>query len=354
MYKMPIEIKIQERIIKLIVIIILSIISIILLFYFEGILRTSILYSHFFYFPIILSCLWWKKKGLIVPACLAGLLILGPIFMGSYILSIDSIDNIFRAFLLIIIGFVVAMLSENISKTQSKLTEAMEELKRSNEELQQFAYAASHDLQEPLRTIISFSQLLEDQYKDKIDKNGQEFIQFMTEGASRMRTLINDLLKYSRITTQSQPLQKVNLNDILKTVLSNLQQLIKESDATITYKELPSIFINKSHMLQLFQNLISNALKFKKETPPKIYIDAIKNENEWIFSVKDNGIGIEEKFFDRIFNIFQRLHTREEYPGAGIGLAICKKIIQRYNGKIWVESKIGEGSTFYFTIPINK
>ena len=354
MYKMPIEIKIQEPKIKLIVIIILLIISIILLFYFEGILRTSILYSHFFYFPLILSCLWWKKKGLIVPAFIAGILILFPIFMGTNLLSIDSIDNIFRAFLLIIVGFVVALLSENISKTESKLKEAMEELIRSNEELQQFAHAASHDLQEPLRTIISFSQLLEDKYKDKIDKNGKEFIQFITEGANRMRTLINDLLKYSRIATHTQPLQETNLNDILKTVLSNLQQSIKESNATITYKELPSIFINKSHMIQLFQNLISNALKFKKEIPPKIYIDAIKKENEWIFSVKDNGIGIEKKYFDRIFNIFQRLHSREEYPGSGIGLAICKKIIQRYNGKIWVESKIGEGSTFYFTIQINK
>jgi light-regulated signal transduction histidine kinase (bacteriophytochrome) len=245
---------------------------------------------------------------------------------------------------------VVALLSEQISKRQLQFNEIMEDLKRSNEDLQQFAYVASHDLQEPLRAIVSFSQLLEERYQSKLDKDGKDFIHFITDGAKKMNTLIKDLLSYSRITTQAKPTKTSNLNDILKDALFNLQESIKSSNAVITYDEMPTLEVDKTQFIQLFQNLLSNSIKFRSQDPPRIHV-GVKNINDkWIFSVKDNGIGIEPKYFDKLFNIFYRLHTKEEYPGTGIGLPICKKIVQRYGGKIWVESEFGKGSTFFFTI----
>jgi light-regulated signal transduction histidine kinase (bacteriophytochrome) len=255
-----------------------------------------------------------------------------------------------RAISLIVVGIVVSFLSEHISKREIEFNEIMEDLRRSNEDLQQFAYVASHDLQEPLRAIVSFSQLLEDKYRDKIDKDGKEFIHFITNGAKKMNILIKDLLTYSRITTHANPSKIVNLEKVLKDALYNLQEAIKESGVLITYDKMPILNVDKTQFIQLFQNLISNAIKFRREEPPRIYIGVNKINDEWLFSVKDNGIGIESKYFDKLFNIFYRLHTKEEYPGTGIGLPICKKIVQRYGGKIWVESEFGKGSTFYFTI----
>ena len=205
-------------------------------------------------------------------------------------------------------------------------------------------------MQEPLRAIISFSQLLEDDYHDKLDKDGKEFLSFITDGAKKMNILIKDLLTYSRITTHAKPPNWNNLEDILKDALFNLSESIKESSAIITYDKLPTLKVDKTQMLQLFQNFISNAIKFRREETPKIHIGVKKIEIGWLFSIKDNGIGIESKYFDRIYNIFYRLHTKEEYPGTGIGLPICRKIIQRYGGQIWVESELGKGSTFFFTI----
>ena len=329
-------------------------ISYFLIYYFGIVLKTSIILSHFFYFPLILACLWWKKKGLIVPIFLAVSLVIFPFFFGSNISNPDTTNNFLRGILLVIVGLVVAFLSEQIFRKEIDLKHVMADLKRSNEELQQFAYIASHDLQEPLRAIISFSRLLEDQYKDRLDKNGKEFIYFISEGADRMKILIKDLLAYSRISTHAKPPKITNLEKILKNVLFNLQESIKENGVIITYDELPSLVIDRAQIPQLFQNLISNAIKFQREKPPKIHISAKKIEKEWLFSIKDNGIGIDPKYFDRIFNIFQRLHTRDEYPGSGIGLAVCKRIVQRYGGKIWVESELGKGSTFFFTIPIEK
>lgn len=344
------NLKFKDQNIRFLIILILIIISCLLIYYFEVILNTSILVAHFFYFPSILACLWWKRKGLIVPTFLAAILIIIHLILDYDFFTLDTINNFLRVGSLIIVGIVVSFLSEHITKREIEFNEIMEDLRRSNEDLQQFAYVASHDLQEPLRAIVSFSQLLEDKYKNKIEKDGKEFIHFITDGAKKMNTLIKDLLSYSRITTHAKPSKLTNLESILKDALFNLQESIKESGAVITYDKMPILKVDKTQFTQLFQNLLSNAIKFRRKETPKIHIGVNKINDEWIFSVKDNGIGIESKFFDKLFNIFYRLHTKEEYPGTGIGLPICKKIVQRYGGKIWVESEIGKGSTFFFTI----
>ncbi|MHA2392268.1 MAG: sensor histidine kinase [Promethearchaeota archaeon] len=348
------KLKFEEERMKILTILILIIISCLLIYYFEVILRTSILIAHFFYIPSILSCIWWKKKGLIIPGFLATLLIVLHLVIYMDFFSPDSINNLLRGSSLLIVGIVVSLLSERIEKRELEFNDIMEDLKRSNDDLQQFAYVASHDLQEPLRAIVSFSQLLEDKYKDKLDKDGKEFIHLITDGAKKMNILIKDLLSYSRITTHPKPSEIVNLNLILKDTLFNLQESIKESGAVVTYDIMPTLKVDQTQFLQLFQNLISNAIKFRRKEPPTIYIGVKEINGEWLFWVKDNGIGIESKYFDHLFNIFYRLHTKEEYPGTGIGLPICKKIVQRYGGIIWVESEIDKGSTFFFTISTKK
>ncbi|MFX1328111.1 MAG: ATP-binding protein [Promethearchaeota archaeon] len=348
------NLKFKDEKIRMLIILILLIISLFLIYYFEIILRISILVAHFFYFPSILACLWWKKKGLFISVFLAVILIIFNIIPENGIFNLELINNFLRAFSLIIVGIIVSFLSEHVSKREIEFNEIMEDLKRSNEDLQQFAYVASHDLQEPLRAIVSFSQLLEDRYQDKLDKDGKEFIHFITDGAKKMNTLIKDLLSYSRITTHAQPSRLLNLEKILNEALFNLHESIKESGAIITHDKMPILKVDKTQFIQLFQNLISNAIKFRRQEPPKIHIGVKKVNNEWLFSFEDNGIGIESKFFDKLFNIFYRLHTKEEYPGTGIGLPICKKIVQRYGGKIWVDSVFGKGSTFYFTIIAEK
>jgi PAS domain S-box-containing protein len=245
-------------------------------------------------------------------------------------------------------------IAENkLKESQKELKKMIEELKRSNQELQQFAYVTSHDLQEPLRTISSFTQLLERRYKGQMDSNADEFIEYIVDATSRMQNLIKDLLEYSRVTTRGKEFEPVNTDEILQKTISNLRAAIAESDAQISYEELPRVMVDERQIGQLFQNLISNAIKFKKrDIRPEIHISATKDEdnNQYVFSVSDNGIGIEKEYFDRIFTIFQRLHTREEYSGTGIGLSIAKKIVDRHGGKIWVESEPGVGSKFYLTI----
>lgn len=229
-----------------------------------------------------------------------------------------------------------------------------EELQRSNQELQMFAYVASHDLQEPLRTISSFTQLLERRYRDKLDKDADEFINYIVEASKRLQKMIIDLLEYSRIMTKSGAFSEINAEDVLDDALFYLQGSIKETDAEISNDPLPVIYADKNQITKVFQNLISNSIKFrKKNVPPKIHISARidSSGNKYIFSVQDNGIGMEDQYADQIFTIFQRLHTREEYHGTGIGLSIVRRIIERHGGHVWVKSKLGEGSTFYFTIP---
>jgi len=231
-----------------------------------------------------------------------------------------------------------------------KLTYA---LNRSNEEFQQFAYITSHDLQEPLRTISSFAQLLAKRYEDKVDEDGREFIEYITEASIRMQQMIKDLLQYSRIVSRGKEFKPTNTEEIVQYTISSLKNSIDGNDVEITYENLPKVTADSGQLLQLFHNLVGNAIKFRQfQIPPKIHISAVKDEenNEYIFSVADNGIGIEEEYFDRIFTIFQKLHTREEYPGTGMGLSVAKRIVERHGGRIWVESEPDVGSTFYFSI----
>lgn len=237
-------------------------------------------------------------------------------------------------------------------KTETELKMKSEELARSNAELEQFAYVASHDLQEPLRMVTSYVQLLEKRYKDKLDQDANEFIAFAVDGSNRMRTLIQSLLEYSRVN-RVKPFEPINVNELLEVVLHDLRDTIQTSHAVVKVNKLPEIFGDHILIGQLFQNLISNAIKFKGEKEPEIIISGEIKENEYLFSVRDNGIGIDKEYSKKIFVIFQRLHTKDKYPGTGIGLAICKKIVERHGGEIWLDSAPGEGSTFYFTIRKN-
>ena len=232
-----------------------------------------------------------------------------------------------------------------------ELNSAVDELTRSNAELEQFAYVASHDLQEPLRMVISYLQLLERRYKGKLDNDADEFIHFAVDGGKRMQELINDLLTFSRIGTRGKTFEPVNVETVLKTAISNLSLVIEESQAEIVFDTLPELIADAGQLVQLFQNLISNSIKFRGEERPHIRISVQETPQEWLFSVQDNGIGIDRQFFDLIFVIFQRLHDRSRYPGTGIGLAICKKIVDRHGGRIWIEASSGKGADFRFTIP---
>ena len=227
------------------------------------------------------------------------------------------------------------------------------DLQRSNAELKRFAYVASHDLQEPLNHVSNYVQLLEMRYGDHLDEDAKDFIGFAVEGVSLMQTLIDDVLAYSKVDSQESQFELTEVKISLEQAVTNLQRRIRESKAKITIQDsLPTIMADKTQLMQLFQNLIGNAIKFRSAATPEIEIKAERKEDEWLFSVKDNAIGIDPQFSDRIFVIFQRLHTRDEYPGTGMGLAICKKIIECHRGRIWVESELGKGSTFYFTIPV--
>jgi PAS domain S-box-containing protein len=233
-----------------------------------------------------------------------------------------------------------------------ELQQQKQDLARSNDELQQFAYVASHDLQEPLRMISSYLELLERRYKGQLDPKADQFIAYAVDGAARMQILINDLLKYSRVGSRRQLLEQVDCEVVLQNVLRNLQVAIAENKAVITHDVLPQVNADITQLTQLFQNLIGNAIKFHGEDPPEIYIGIEQRHDKWLFSICDNGIGIESQYVDRIFVIFQRLHNRTDYPGTGMGLAICKKIVERHGGNLWVESTPKQGSTFYFTLPV--
>ncbi len=240
-------------------------------------------------------------------------------------------------------------------KSEQELNDFLENLKSSNEELEKFAYVASHDLQEPLRTIASFTQLLERRYKGKFDSDADEFMGYIVDAAVRMKDQIEGLLEFSRVATKSKDFEQVDLNDVINQTIDSLNASITECKATITHDELPVVIGDFRQLQRVFQNLISNAIKFRKcEEQLKVHISSRKDteNNEYVFSVVDTGIGIEEQYLERIFVIFQRLHTRDVYKGTGIGLSVVKKIIERHGGRIWVESEYGKGSAFYFTLPI--
>lgn len=239
-------------------------------------------------------------------------------------------------------------------QVEKEVSNLITDLKRSNEELEHFAYVASHDLQEPLRTIASFTQLLKRRYENKLDSDADEFMNYIVDAAVRMKEQIEGLLEYSRVATKGKEFELVDLNKILNITLQSINTSIKESSAEIAVEELPNVMGDAGQLQRVFQNLISNAIRFRKcEETLKIHISHYKDidKNEYVFSIEDNGIGIEEQYMERIFTIFQRLHTRDEYKGTGIGLSIVKMIIERHGGRVWVESELDKGSTFYFTIP---
>ena len=238
-------------------------------------------------------------------------------------------------------------------KAEYEIEKTIDELKRSNKELERFAYVSSHDLQEPLRMVTLYSQLLEKRYKDRLDSDADDFIEYIVENAKRMRYLIDDLLEYSRVTSQAREFENIDLEKLLEDVLSNLSIPLVENNVNVTHDSLPTVFADRNQMIQVFQNLITNAIKFRGKEP-KIDISAQKGEKEWIFAVKDNGIGISPEHQKQIFEVFKRLHTRDEYPGTGIGLSIAQKIMERHGGRIWAESEPSIGSTFYFTLPIEQ
>ena len=233
---------------------------------------------------------------------------------------------------------------------EERLQQITAEMQRSNTELEQFAYVISHDLQEPLRMISSYTQLLAKRYGKKLDDDADEFIGYTVDGAKRMQMLLHDLLEYSRVGTRGKPFTPVNCEHVVKQAMANLKIAIEECNASVNYDTLPTVMGDEGQLVQLFQNLIGNAIKFRREEAPQVHISAQRRNNIITFTVKDNGIGIDSQHSQSIFEIFRRLHTREEYPGTGMGLAICKKIVERHGGHISVQSQPGQGSIFYFSI----
>ena len=234
---------------------------------------------------------------------------------------------------------------------EEELKKLSEELARSNTELRDFAYVASHDLKKPLQSIEGFAKLLGRRYKGKLDAKADEFIEYIGSSVKRMQELIKDLLEYSQIGAKGKKFKPTHCSGVVEKAVSNLQAAIEESNAAVTYDELPTVMVGTPQIISLFQNLIDNAINFRGEEAPRIHISAQRKGDEWVFSIQDNGIGIDPKDSEQIFGMFQRLHGSTEYPGTGIGLAICKKIVGHHGGRIWVESEPGKGSTFFFTLP---
>jgi light-regulated signal transduction histidine kinase (bacteriophytochrome) len=247
----------------------------------------------------------------------------------------------------------VARERELVQKANQTLQNANHLLRRANDDLEQFAYSASHDLREPLRTVAVYTQLLKRHFGDKVDSKAEIYIGHTVSGARRMETLMNDLLSYVQAARGAdEQLTVIDSNQVLHTTISNLQTAIQESGASIISDDLPMLPVHAVHLQQLLQNLIGNAIKYRSDTAPKIEISARRSAQEWIFHIKDNGIGIDPQYAKQVFGIFKRLHSSESYSGTGIGLAICQKIVERYGGRIWVESELGKGATFCFTLPV--
>jgi|GEM_PF-2491416 len=303
----------------------------------------------------------WSASSFIAYGILSGLVVPKGDFFPSNWLNHDSFLSAMhtpvqavRAVLAIIITVTVTGMIRIFEwETKKKLELKIERITTLNNELETFAYSASHDLKEPLRAIAGFVGLLEKRYKDSLDEKAHEYIKYTIDGTKRMQELISDLLEYSKVGTKRKEFQPTDCSLILSKAILDLKAAIEESCAIVTYDNMPTIMADASQLTSLFQNLVGNAIKYRSKETPRIHISAERRGNEDVFLVQDNGIGIDPKFKDRIFVAFQRLHTRDEYPGTGIGLAICKKIVESHGGRIWVESEPEKGSTFYFTIPLN-
>ncbi len=239
-----------------------------------------------------------------------------------------------------------------VQQRTEELARSNAALEESNRELQQFASIASHDLQEPLRMVASYCELLKRRYHGQLDEDADDFINFAMDGAARMQTLIRDLLAYSRLQTEARPYEDTDCGALVADVMKNLAMSIQAADATVTYNSLPTVTGSPSQLTEVFQNLIENAIKYRGPEPPAVHVSAERKDEQWVFAVRDNGIGIDAEHLDRIFTVFKRLHSHDRIPGTGIGLAICRRAVERHGGVIWVESQLGKGSTFYFTIPL--
>jgi len=271
----------------------------------------------------------------------------------EYSLEVGGGTRFYEARLLPLLSDQVMIIVRNISerkRAELALADKARELERSNAELAQFAYVASHDLQEPLRTVQSYLQLIRRRYSENLDDDANEFIDFAVEGAQRMRKLINDLLIYARVSSRAEPHKQTDLAEVVDDVVASLEAAISEGGGTVTRGELPQLPADAGQMRQLFQNLLSNALKFCRDRTPDVRVEAERQGSKWVLSVSDNGIGIHPDYTDKVFEIFKRLHSKEKYSGTGIGLAICKKIAERHGGQIWVESTPGVGSTFHIEL----
>jgi len=317
---------------------------------------------------------YWAKGGMLVwwLALATGMGVSAEVMMSFSRQSHDSLYDLAHVYKML--GYVTPLLGftfyrhsliRQLMRAQEALRAARDdlevrvqertaELKRSNEELEHFAYVASHDLQEPLRMVSGFLELLAQRYKGHLDDKAHEYIGFAVDGAARMRALIRDLLSYSRVGRGGKAPTPTSAEAAMADALLDLHASVAESGAEVTHDPLPTVLVDGAQLVQLLRNLIGSAIKFRSNAPPRIHVSAIRDGNECTFSVSDNGIGIAPEHFGRIFQIFQRLHTRDRYPGTGIGLAVCKKIVERYGGRIWVESQPGNGSTFRFTLPAAK
>jgi signal transduction histidine kinase len=273
--------------------------------------------------------------------------------------SKDEIGDLARAFNQMNVNLATVLASkeelnrevQERRRAEDQLKKTLADLERSNKELEQFAYVASHDLQEPLRMVSSYTQLLGERYRDQLDEKAKKFINYAVDGAVRMQQLIQDLLLFSRVTTRGEKFLPVDSGAALGTAMSSLGEAIRESGALVTYDDdFPQVMADQMQLAQIFQNLIGNAIKFRGQKQTRIHVSVQEQDLHWLFSVEDNGIGIDPRYRDKVFVIFQRLHTREEYPGTGIGLALCQRIVKRHGGEIWFDSKPGEGSTFFFTL----
>lgn len=305
---------------------------------FGGIMARRLLPATLF-IPIVLG--WLQHEGQ-----------LARLYTAERGLAVFAVGNVFL--FLVVIWWGVNSLHRMDAKrrlAEHELQQTAAKLARSNADLEQFAYVASHDLKEPFRAISGSVQILQERYREKPDEGAEEIIRHTVDGATRMQTLIEDLLTYSRLTTREAPLAPTDCAEVLEEALANLELSVKESRAAVTRDSLPIVHADRTQLLQVFQNLVSNAIKYRSQRTPKIHVSAQDRDSDWLFSVRDNGIGIAPQYTDRIFRIFQRLHTRKEYSGTGIGLAVCKKIIERHGGRIWVESELDEGSTFLFSLP---